>query len=995
MAIYKNKDIDVSVNVDSIDKGNIKANFYTEDKGTSSIKIYLNWNKNRINLNSINMQPQLDLFHSDGSIFMDEPLNIIYAENGLVQYKISDNVIKHVGKVNAKLFLKNDTQSVHVADFGFNIKDSGVTDAVDKEITVNLVDDSVRRIIQENAIELLGDGFKDDVSVELKNYVNDNAETFKGPKGDEGKQGQRGPQGVKGDTGEQGLQGPRGLQGIKGERGLRGEQGLKGDKGLQGPTGLKGDIGPKGDKGDTGIQGPKGEPLKYSDLTTQQKEELKSNITDQAITDFVLEDGSIDTVKLSFVKPKKNIFNYKKVIDGVTLNTTDGTTKSDVSWSNTTEFMPVEINTTYIASSKFTNFCLYDADKTFIKSYTRSSSTIPTIIETTNNTAFVRGTIYDADLNVAQIEKGTNETSYEPYELILKQESLEEKPIQISQLPKISVKDTTLGVNVSKNLFNPNTFKSDTGLNTSGAVVYNNSNHTSDFIEVLPNTSYVLSSVVVIAWYDINKNPISTVNGSGIKTSPTNAKYLKVMFKKENINIVMVAAGNTYIPYEPYREVIDRKYLDLPSSGNHDVGQAGIGYTTSFNQSDLALAEQNAYNLVPNVPEPLNIPTYEGSGAATHPSVLYFKDGWNGYKFWMAFTPYPNSNNKFENPSIVASNDNITWDVPATNPIAPLLPENTYQSDPCIFMNGDKMEMWYRVSTINPAGGYYPTEMYRMTTTDGVNWTAREKMFDGSTFGDEFLSQTIRFKDGKYMMWLVFKDKTTNALPVLMYAESTDGKSWEKRILNVTLTDNAYTFWHGDVIENPNGGYDFIVMCKSDTKKWATFYTYSHDNINWTTPVMIIKSSYPSNKYWDSKHLYRPALVYVDNQYYVYYTTPSNIGLTKGKTLLTLGTDNNNKMKILPEIVKAEHYIMALNALPATATFDKYPKNSITTMPVWSSTDAGWAELSGTVKTENLLNESNKAIQYFYPTSKSAYYYVRNATSTGWSGWYKYVGSSI
>ena len=99
----------------------------------------------------------------------------------------------------------------------------------------------------------------------------------------------------------------------------------------------------------------------------------------------------------------------------MTLNTTDGTTKSDVSWSNTTEFMPVEINTTYIASSKFTNFCLYDADKTFIKSYTRTSSTIPTIIETTNNTAFVRGTIYDSDLNVAQIEKGANETSYEPY----------------------------------------------------------------------------------------------------------------------------------------------------------------------------------------------------------------------------------------------------------------------------------------------------------------------------------------------------------------------------------------------------------------------------------------------------------------------------------------------------------------------------------------------------------------------------------------------------
>lgn len=251
MAIYKKGDIEVSINERGVDRGNVNANFYTEDKSTSAINIYVKWDKHPLNLNNVNMQLQLDLFHSDGSIFMDEPLNIIYAENGLVQYKISDNVIKHVGKVNAKLFLKSDTQSVHVADFSFNIKDSGVTDAVDKEITVNLVDDSVRRIIQENAIELLGDGFKDDVSVELKNYVNDNVETFKGPKGDEGKQGQRGPQGVKGDTGEQGVQG---IQGPKGEKGT---------------DGLNGARGPKGDKG---------EPFTYQDFTSEQIEELREPI---------------------------------------------------------------------------------------------------------------------------------------------------------------------------------------------------------------------------------------------------------------------------------------------------------------------------------------------------------------------------------------------------------------------------------------------------------------------------------------------------------------------------------------------------------------------------------------------------------------------------------------------------------------------------------------------------------------------------------------------
>src|SRR5699024_10576401 len=161
----------------------------------------------------------------------------------IIQYKVSDRVIKHSGKVAAKLFLKNETKSVHVANFNFTIKDSGITEAVNKEISVNIVDDSVRRIIQENAIELLGDDFKDDVSVELKNYVNDNAETFKGPKGDEGKQGQRGPQGVKGDTGEQGVQG---VQGPKGEKGTDGINWARGPKGDQGDTGAMGPQGPAG-----------------------------------------------------------------------------------------------------------------------------------------------------------------------------------------------------------------------------------------------------------------------------------------------------------------------------------------------------------------------------------------------------------------------------------------------------------------------------------------------------------------------------------------------------------------------------------------------------------------------------------------------------------------------------------------------------------------------------------------------------------------------------
>ena len=177
LMIYKNKDINTNINEKTVELGNIGAKFYTEDEGTASIRIFINWNNKPVDLNKINMKPVLSLFMQDGSIFEGEKVEVILAEKGLIQYKIPSNVIKHVGKVNAKLFLVNDNESIHVANFNFNIIDSGIEGAVAKEISVNIVDDAVERI------------------------MNEQPELFKGEKGDKGEQG---PQGVKGDKGEKG-----------------------------------------------------------------------------------------------------------------------------------------------------------------------------------------------------------------------------------------------------------------------------------------------------------------------------------------------------------------------------------------------------------------------------------------------------------------------------------------------------------------------------------------------------------------------------------------------------------------------------------------------------------------------------------------------------------------------------------------------------------------------------------------------------------------------
>lgn len=46
---------------------------------------------------------------------------------------------------------------------------------------------------------------------------------------------------------------------------------------------------------------------------------------------------------------------------------------------------------------------------------------------------------------------------------------------------------------------------------------------------------------------------------------------------------------------------------------------------------------------------------------AYHPKVADVGKSWNGYRYWISYTPYPNGNDKYENPTVVGSNDLINY----------------------------------------------------------------------------------------------------------------------------------------------------------------------------------------------------------------------------------------------------------------------------------------------------------------------------------------------
>ena len=102
-----------------------------------------------------------------------------------------------------------------------------------------------------------------------------------------GEKGEKGEPGVKGDPPKltisdagtwvvEGVDTGKKAVGPKGEQGNNGDPGPRGLQGIQGEDGIPGKQGPPGPPG---VPGPQGEPLRYTDLTQAQKQEMANMVS--------------------------------------------------------------------------------------------------------------------------------------------------------------------------------------------------------------------------------------------------------------------------------------------------------------------------------------------------------------------------------------------------------------------------------------------------------------------------------------------------------------------------------------------------------------------------------------------------------------------------------------------------------------------------------------------------------------------------------------------
>ena len=277
---------------------------------------------------------------------------------------------------------------------------------------------------------------------------------------------------------------------------------------------------------------------------------------------------------------------------------------------------------------------------------------------------------------------------------------------------------------------------------------------------------------------------------------------------------------------------------------------AGIKRRLSNNNEEAPLWAWTA----PRGPQ-LNLPTHEGSGQATHPSVLYFENGWNGWKYWMAMTPYPASDEGAEDPNVVVSNDGWTWQVPdgLTNPIDDQLGKpNPHNSDTQLIMapSGEMYLTWRMVDRPNGK----TNRIFLVKSTDGVHWSEKEEIWSGEP---QFMSQALIWTGEN---WRLYGVANGGGLPNrVVFYESSDLKTWSAptTVKFEPGLASGQRLWHIDV-QLYDGEYIGLVHIIPGTVKQGNLYLLrSKDGVTWKrsdTPIISHEESgYPN--------LYKSALV--------------------------------------------------------------------------------------------------------------------------------------
>jgi hypothetical protein len=251
---------------------------------------------------------------------------------------------------------------------------------------------------------------------------------------------------------------------------------------------------------------------------------------------------------------------------------------------------------------------------------------------------------------------------------------------------------------------------------------------------------------------------------------------------------------------------------------------------------------------------PLAIPTYEGSGQAVHPDILH-RSG-REPAFMLAFTPYPFSLDRFENPSLVVSGDGLRFveEYPGANPLA-AAPLRDHNNDPDLFYYEEKLCMIY-LETLRPE----KQSLVLLTCLDGRRWSSRVVHTDYLQAGDPMMLSPayVRINNEDYLFYVNMTRRAIQFVPVRknFYPDCSARQ-------DIDINMEGRSPWHIDIVPCKDCFYMLIccVRLEGSQKKYDLYAARSNNGRAWIFSTdMLISNSY------------RATALFIDGDMYIYYS---------------------------------------------------------------------------------------------------------------------------
>lgn len=289
----------------------------------------------------------------------------------------------------------------------------------------------------------------------------------------------------------------------------------------------------------------------------------------------------------------------------------------------------------------------------------------------------------------------------------------------------------------------------------------------------------------------------------------------------------------------------------------------------------------------------------------THPDVVVLDEAWNGYRYWAVYTPNVMVTSAYENPSIVASNDGVTWVEPEgiSNPIEPQPVSTRYHNcDADMIYNPEMNAMMAYWNWADDQAGGVGAEVRLRISYDGIHWgvpvtynsetrvwTKPESDAERQVaYGDtdyivavhssaryDMLSPTFVYDDFRdvFIMWsnntgdVGYNNGQSNYVEIRY---SQDGISWGEPTkvnnwLNVDANGNKLAPWHQDV-NYISELKEFIGVAQCFTGNnpdgSVLHLTKSKDGVNWEQIGTVPLLSPGESGSWDDFQIYRSCFYY-------------------------------------------------------------------------------------------------------------------------------------